>query len=91
VNPRYYGGRGNLFREAVMTQDEAVDLIRQLLRAQNEAELMKLVSKYLSAVDGTFFTTAEAAAQELERTGKTQIASALRSLTDRMLRMKTLI
>lgn len=74
-----------------MTQQEALDLIRQLLRAQDDAQLMQLVSLHLPAVDGTFFSTADAAARRLERDGKPETANALRGLTDRMLRMKTLI
>jgi hypothetical protein len=52
---------------------------------------MQLVSLYLPSVDATFFQTAEAAARQLEREDKPAIAAALRDLTDRMLRMKTLI
>lgn len=74
-----------------MTQQEALDLIRQLLKAKDEAELMQLVSLNLPVVDGTFFSTAEAAIRQLERDGKQQAAVALRSLSDRLLRMKTLI
>lgn len=74
-----------------MTQQEAVDLIRKLLKARNEDEVMQLVSLYLPSVDGTFFSTAEAAIRQLEGAGKQSAAVALRSLSDRMLRMKTLI
>jgi hypothetical protein len=74
-----------------MTQQEALDLIRKLLKAKDQDELMKLVSLYLPTVDATFFQTAEAAARQLERENKPAIATALRELTDRMLRMKTLI
>jgi hypothetical protein len=74
-----------------MTQQEAIDLVRKLLKAKDQDELMQLVSLYLPSVDATFFQTAEAAALQLEREGKPQIATSLRGLTDRMLRMKTLI
>lgn len=74
-----------------MTQQEAVDLIRKLLKARDEDEVMQLVSLYLPSVDGTFFSTAEAAIRQLEDAGKQSAAVALRSLSDRMLRMKTLI
>lgn len=74
-----------------MTQQEAVDAIRKLLKAKDEDELMQLVGLYLPAVDATFFQTAEAVARQLEREGKPTIAASLRGLTDRMLRMKTLI
>lgn len=78
-------------QEQVMTQQEALDLIKQLLRAQDDEQLMQLVSLHLPSVDGTFFSTADAAVRQLERDGKTGTATALRGLTDRMLRMKTLI
>ena len=74
-----------------MTQQEALELIRKLLKAKDQDELMQLVSLYLPTVDATFFQTAEAAAQQLEREGKPEIATSFRGLTDRMLRMKTLI
>lgn len=74
-----------------MTQQEALDLIRQFLRAKDEAELMQLVSLNLPAVDGTFFSTAEAAIRQLEGDGKQSAAVSLRALSDRLLRMKTLI
>jgi hypothetical protein len=74
-----------------MTQRESLDLVRKLLQAGSEDELWQLVSLQLAAVDGTFFGTAEASARQLEREGRPAIAAALRNLTGRMLRMKTLI
>ena len=74
-----------------MTQQEALELIKKLLKAQDEDELVQLVSLHLSSLDGVFFSTADAAVRQLERDGKTGAAHALRGLTDRMLRMKTLI
>jgi hypothetical protein len=74
-----------------MTQQEAVDLVRRLLTASDEDVLAALVSRHLPDLDGTFFRTAEAAARQLESEGKKPIAASLRSLSDRMLRMKTLI
>jgi len=74
-----------------MDQSEALKLVRQLLRAKDDDELMKLVSLYLPLVDGTYFSIATAATQQLEREGKPAAAEALRELTNRMLRMKTLI
>lgn len=74
-----------------MTQQEALDLIKELLRAEDDEQLMQLVSLHLPSVDGTFFSTADAAVRRLEHDGKAVPANALRGLTDRMLRMKTLI
>ncbi len=66
-------------------------LVRKFLKAKDDDELMQLVSLHLSSLDGVFFSTADAAVRQLERDGKTGAANALRGLTDRMLRMKTLI
>ena len=74
-----------------MTQQEALELIKKMLKAKDEDELMQLVSLHLSSLDGVFFSTADAAVRQLERDGKPSAARALRGLTDRMLRMKTLI
>ena len=74
-----------------MTQQEALDLIRKLLKAKDEDELVQLISLHLSSLDSVFFSTADAAVRQLERDGKPSAANALRGLTDRMLRMKTLI
>jgi len=74
-----------------MTEAQALDLIRRLLKARDEAELMQLVSLNLPLVDGTFFSVAEASARQLDREGKPAASTALRGLIDRMLRMKTLI
>lgn len=74
-----------------MTEQQALELVRALLKAQNNDELMQLVGLNLPSLDGTYFSTAEAAARQLEQDGKVSAAAALRGLTDRMLRMKTLI
>ena len=74
-----------------MTEQQALELVRALLKAKSDDELMQLVSLNLPNLDGTYFSTAEAAARQLERDGKVSAATALRSLSDRMLRMKTLI
>ena len=74
-----------------MTEEQALDLTRQLLKAENDDELMRLVSLSLPVVDGTFFGVLEASALQLEREEKPQVAQALRSLGDRMLKLKTMI
>jgi hypothetical protein len=38
-----------------MTNQDALALVRQLLKAPNEEELMKIVTLNLTRVDGTFF------------------------------------
>lgn len=74
-----------------MTEVQALELVRQLLRAPDDDALMHLVSRSLPLIDGAFFKVAEASAQQLEREEKLSAARALRGLSDRMLRMKTLI
>jgi hypothetical protein len=74
-----------------MTEQQALDLVKSLLKAQDENEVTRLVSVSLPVIDGVFFSTAEAAARRLELDGKAGAATALRGLTDRMLRMKTMI
>ena len=74
-----------------MTEQQALELVRSLLKAKDDSELMQLVILNLSSLDGVYFSTAEAAARRLEKDGKASSAAALRLLTDRMLRMKTLI
>jgi hypothetical protein len=77
--------------EDTMTEQQALELVRALLKARDEQELTRLISLNLPSLDGVFFSTAEAAARRLELDGKQPAAVALRGLTDRMLRMKTLI
>ena len=57
-----------------MTEQEALDLIKQLLKAKDEDELMQLVSLNLSSLDGRFFSTADAAVRQLELDGKPSAA-----------------
>ncbi len=74
-----------------MTNQEALELIRQLLKAKDDQELEQLVSLNLSRVDGTFFSVLNKSVAQLLKENKPEIAEALESLGDRMLRMKTLI
>lgn len=74
-----------------MTQQESVDLVRQLLKAKNDDELMQIIGLNLGRIDGTFYGVLNASVKQLEREGKPNIAQALEAIGDRMLRMKTLI
>ncbi len=74
-----------------MTNQEALELIRQLLKAKDDQELEQLVSLNLSRVDGAFFSVLNKSVAQLQKENKPEIAEALESLGDRMLRMKTLI
>jgi hypothetical protein len=74
-----------------MTNQEALDLVRQLLKAPDEEGLMKIVTLNLPRIDGTFFTILNRSVEQLRRENKTPIADALERLGDKILRMRTLI
>ena len=74
-----------------MTDKEALNLIRELLRAPNEEDLMRLVSQNLSRFDSTFFATRRRSVEQLNHEGKPEIAQALERLGGIILRMRTLI
>lgn len=75
----------------MLTNQEALDLIRTFLKAPSDEALMKEVNLNLPRVDGTFFRVLNQSAAQLRREGKPQIADALEHLGDTILRMKTLI
>ncbi len=74
-----------------MTQDEAIDLIRQMLKAPDEEQLTQIISLNLSRFDGVFFGVLNESVEQLKREGKPQIAAALERLGGTILRMRTLI
>ena len=74
-----------------VTEEDALELIRTLLKAPDEEQLMQTLSLHLPLLDSTFFGVAEASIAQLDRDGKPGAAVALRSLTDCALRLKTLI
>lgn len=74
-----------------MTHQEALDLIRTLLTAPNDTELVKQINLNLPRIDGTFYTVLNRAVEQLQREGKSPIAEALTRLGDTILRMRTLI
>ncbi|MCL4859860.1 MAG: hypothetical protein KJZ93_10665 [Caldilineaceae bacterium] len=74
-----------------MTHEEALELIRTLLKAPSEDELLKQVNLNLPHIDGTFFTVLNRSVEQLQREGKPAIADSLARLGDTILRMRTLI
>ena len=74
-----------------MTNQESLELVREILKAPDEAKLEKIVSVNLPRIDGNFFTVLNQSVKQLRREDKPEMADALESLGDRMLRMKTLI
>jgi hypothetical protein len=74
-----------------MTNQEALQLIRQILKAPDDEALEDIVTLNLPALDGTFFSVLNQSVEQLRRENKTEIAEALEGLGDKMLRMRTLI
>jgi uncharacterized protein YpiB (UPF0302 family) len=74
-----------------MTQQEALALIRKLLKSPSEEELMKEVNLNLPRIDGTFFSVLTESVEQLRRENKPEIADALQRLGDTILTMRTLI
>lgn len=74
-----------------MTPEEALELIRKMLKAKNDEELTQLISLNLSRLDGVFFGVLNQSIEQLKQDGKLSIATALESLGGTILRMRTLI
>ncbi len=74
-----------------MTHQEALDLIRSLLKASSEADLMDQINLNLPRIDGAFFAMLTRSAEQLRQENKPQIAESLERLGDTMLKMRTLI
>jgi hypothetical protein len=74
-----------------MTNDEALELIRSLLKAPSEDELTRLIAHNLPRFDGTFFGVLNRSVEQLRHEGKPQIAQALEGLGGTILKMRTLI
>lgn len=74
-----------------MNNEEALELVRTLLKAENDEELMHHVNQNLPRIDGTFFTVLNRSVEQLQQEGKPQIAAALERLGDTIARMRTLI
>jgi hypothetical protein len=74
-----------------MSPEEAIDLIRKMLKAKNDEELTQLISLNLSKFDGVFFGVLNQSIEQLKQEGKPSIATALESLGGTILRMRMLI
>jgi hypothetical protein len=74
-----------------MTNQEALELIRTFLKADDEAMLAREVNQNLPRIDGTFYAVLYQSIAQLQREGKPEIAAALERLGDTILRMRTLI
>lgn len=74
-----------------MTNQEALDLIRTLLKAPSEADLINQINLNLPRIDGAFFGVLTRSAEQLRQENKADIATALERLGDTILKMRTLI
>lgn len=73
-----------------MTQEEAIDLIKTLLRAESQEALQTLIAHYLPQMDHTFFAVlTQAAASESAR--NPAVGERITSLAQTLLRLRTLI
>jgi hypothetical protein len=73
-----------------MNQDEAVALIKELLLAEDQEELQKLIGVYLPQMDNTFFAVLTEAA-EVESARNPAVGARLTSLAQTLLPLRTLI
>ena len=74
-----------------MTKEEALELIREMLKAPNTEELNRLIAYNLPRFDGVFFSTLDQSVKQLKHEGKPSIAAALENLGGAILKMRTLI
>ncbi|MGD9049671.1 MAG: hypothetical protein PVF77_16565 [Anaerolineae bacterium] len=73
-----------------MNQDEAVTLIKELLLAQDQEELQRLIGVHLPQMDNTFFAVLTEAA-EVESARNPALGARLTSLAQTLLPLRTLI
>jgi len=74
-----------------MTQEQALQLVGQLLQAKTRDELQKLIGDNVSKLDHTFFAVINEQAKQLEAEGKPEQAKQLTQLGATMLKMRFLI
>ncbi|MGD8462871.1 MAG: hypothetical protein PVI09_03305 [Anaerolineae bacterium] len=73
-----------------MDQDQAIEVIKDLLLAGSEEELQKLIGRYLPQMDNTFFAVLTEAAQ-VESVRNPAVGARLESLAQTLLPLRTLI
>ena len=73
-----------------MNQDQAIELVKTLLLAENEAELQRLIGVHLPQMDSTFFAVLTEAA-EVESARNPAIGARLAALAQALLPLRTLI
>jgi hypothetical protein len=73
-----------------MNEEDAVQLIKTLLRAESDEELQQLISRHLPQMDNTFFSVLTQAV-EIESDRNPAIGARLASLAQALLPLRTLI
>jgi hypothetical protein len=74
-----------------MTEEQAVDIIKQLTEAQNRQELQKLIGRYISACDDVFFRVLSDTVEQMRARGDELDARKLQEMGDMMARLRFLI
>jgi hypothetical protein len=74
-----------------MTSQEALELIRALLKAPDTQELNRLIAYNLPRMDGVFFSMLNQSVAQLRHENKPDIADALEKLGGSILKMRTMI
>jgi hypothetical protein len=74
-----------------MTDEQAVDIIKQLTEAQNRQELQKLIGQYISACDDVFFRVLSDTVEQMRARGDELDARKLQEMGDMMARLRFLI
>ena len=74
-----------------MTDEQAVDIIKQLTEAQNRQELQKLIGRYISACDDVFFRVLSDTVEQMRARGDELDARKLQEMGDMMARLRFLI
>jgi hypothetical protein len=74
-----------------MTEEQARDIIHQLVSAQSKEELQKLIGRYISVCDDVFFSALSDVVAQMHEQGDELNARKLQEMGDVMARLRFLI
>jgi hypothetical protein len=74
-----------------MTEDQARDIIRQLVAARDKEDLQKLMGTYISACDNVFFSVLSDTVAQMREQGDEANAGKLKEMGDMLARLRFLI
>jgi hypothetical protein len=74
-----------------LTEEQARDIIHQLVSAQSREELQKLMGRYISVCDDVFFSVLSDVAAQMHEQGDELNARKLQEMGDVMARLRFLI